>query len=214
MNKFKTSFWPAYLDLLQQVLCVFIVLFIGALAMVNEKQQDPTVKRDAEYVIVISWDPNINCDVDLHVKNSLGQWVYYNYREDGLMHLERDDLGWANDTIVLEDGSILTVNKNEETWVLRGIVPADYIANLHLYSCRDEDVKSKVGEIVNPIAVKMELIKLNPKYTSIVVKTVYLDKVFKEFPGIGFTVNKSGNIVNITDNPNYIINIQNGNVPR
>ena len=50
------------------------------------------------------------------------------------MHLDRDDLGDKNDKIYLPDGSMIKVPQNQELLTIRGIVPGEYVLNIHMYS--------------------------------------------------------------------------------
>lgn len=203
MNHKKFDFRTAYIDLLLNVLTGIIFLFAITTMMIQAKKQDEGVKKDAQYIIVADWDPNVDCDVDLWVQDPNGDAVFFNRKDFDIMHLERDDMGARNDVIRDKKGKVISIiMKNQETWVLRGIVPGEFLVSVHLYSCRVpglDPLKNLVMAMSTPVnlPVKVTLIKLNPTYSVIVEETVILERVWDEVTPFNFVLNDNGGIESV-----------------
>ena len=198
MRHKQFDFRTAYIDLLLNVLTGIIFLFLLTTMMIQSKKQDEGIKRDAQYVIVAEWAPNLDCDVDLWVQDPSGEAVWFNRKDFGVMHLERDDMGFRNDFIKDPSGRIISqVDKNSETWVLRGIVPGEFLVTLHLYSCRYSSDAFKPMPINASIEVpvKVELIKLNPNYEVLLSETVKIERVWQELTAFNFTLDSNGILI-------------------
>jgi hypothetical protein len=211
MKHKQFDFRTAYIDLLLNVLTGIIFLFLLTTMMIQSKKQDEGIKKDAQYVIVAEWPADMDCDVDLWVQDPNGDAVWFNRRDHGIMHIERDDLGFRNDFIKDKAGNVITeVNKNSETWVLRGIMPGEFYATVHLYSCR----LSKLSFLALPIGapvdvpVKIELVKLNPSYSVLATENVTLRKVWQELTAFNFTLGADGSLVSIDRTEHRLVKIQ------
>jgi len=124
-------------------------LVIVAVIMMNEKDPKKKVtEAKAEYMIVVEWPHERDDDVDTYVEDPNGKLVFFRRREDGLMHLDRDDVGWRNDRIQLPDGTFAEVKLNREVVSLRGIIPGEYVVNVHMYSMRSTDP--------TPVTIRLE----------------------------------------------------------
>ena len=53
----------------------------------------------AEYIIKITWPTDSPDDIDLWMRDPLGNFVGFKSKDVGLMSLNRDDLGTSNDTV-------------------------------------------------------------------------------------------------------------------
>jgi hypothetical protein len=109
--------------------------------------------------------------MDLWTRDPSGNYVGYRSLSAGIMHLERDDLGFINDTIVVA-GEYVTIMKNQETIAVRGILPGEYLVSVHYYSKRSE---------VLTVPVTVEVLKINPH------KLIYSQT--KEFSTAGQSLN-------------------------
>ena len=89
----KNSFSTVFHDLLFNSLMVFVCLFVVVLISINIQKQDNNTETKAEFIITVEWPTESNDDVDSYLQDPLGNIVYFRRREDGLMHLDRDDLG-------------------------------------------------------------------------------------------------------------------------
>jgi hypothetical protein len=208
------DFRTAYIDLLLNVLTGIIFLFIITTMMIQTKKQDEGVKKDAQYIINVEWDPNVDCDVDIWVQDPNGQAVFFNRRDFDIMHIERDDMGHKNDFIKDSNGRITgTTKDNKETWVLRGVIPGEYYVSIHLYSCRYPDANpltalSMALKTQMNLPVKVEFIRLNPYYDLIITETVVLRKIWDEITPFNFTLAANGDVVSIDKTQHRLVRVQ------
>lgn len=179
----QTSFF----DMLFNMLLIFLVLFIVAFIQINPKaKKKDGIEMNEKFFIMVSWEDDANDDVDVYVKDPEDHLVYFSRREDGLMHLDRDDLGVSNDTITTYGGKQITVPKNEERVTLRGTMPGEYIVNVHMYTKRE----------LKPTEVTVRLLQLWGGDTEVLGKTVTLAEDGNEGTAFRFTLDESGNITN------------------
>lgn len=128
-----------------------MALFIIAFLSMSVEKKKKNIDSNAEFLITVSWDKNSNDDVDTWIEDPEGHFVWFQRREDGLMFLDRDDTGHANDTIDTKFGPV-TIKDNREIVTLRGTVPGEYVLNLHMYR------KDSLG----PVDVNVQIDKINP----------------------------------------------------
>jgi hypothetical protein len=169
MNNEKYKSTIGFTDLLFNILVGFAFLFIIAFLLIKPEAKKKDFDRRAEFVIIMEWDKDANGDIDLYVQDPLGDRCSFRLPVANFMHLDKDDLGSSNDSVVNADGTISTVKINREVITIRGIIRGEYIVNAHYYSER-EWVK-KLGEINNnvqkvgkrkDVTVRVELHKVNP----------------------------------------------------
>lgn len=211
MKHKQFDFRTAYIDLLLNVLTGIIFLFLMTTMLIQAKKQDEGVKRDAQFIINATWDQNIDCDVDLWVQDPNGNAVWFNRKDLDIMHLERDDMGFKNDYIMDKIGRIIgRVSGNGETWVLRGIMPGEFYVSVHAYSCRyatNGFVPMPVGAPID-LPVKVELIKVNPTFTTVKTETVTLTKIWEELTAFNFTLDADGNVTNIDNIQHRLVRVK------
>ncbi len=110
------------------------------------------------------------------------------------MSLARDDLGTSNDTVYDPKGKPIIVYRNEEMVTIRGIVPGEYIVNIHWYN-----KKVAVAELGEknyvPLPVQVQVEKINP-YNVVYAREVTLDRKGQETTVVRFTVNEDGSVDN------------------
>lgn len=186
-REYSTS--TALLDLLFNTVLGFVALFFIAFVMMNPKEKDKeNTESKAEFLITISWPYEHEDDVDSYMEDPLGHLVYFNRREDGLMHLDRDDLGGKNDRIQTPLGWV-EFKENREILTVRGIIPGEYVVNVHMY-------RKNVPE---PTEVTIQLDKMNPSVTTVAIKKVTLYANGDEKTAFRFTVDKDGKITNVNE---------------
>jgi len=150
-DKYKSTL--AFVDLLFNILLGFVFLFIVAFMLINPVAKRADVELPALYMITMTWPDDNITDVDLWVEDPANNTVFFMYREQGLMNLDRDDLGTVNDVIEI-NGEKIEVKLNREVVTIRGIVPGRYLVSAHLYSLRDSATEE--------FPVTVEVVKLNP----------------------------------------------------
>ena len=182
-----------FLDLLFNVLIGFVFLFIVSFLLINPIAKRADIEVKAEFLITVFWPDNLEDDVDIYVEDPVGNLVWFKSREPGLMHLDRDDLGKRNDEVVTAAGTIL-FPENREIVTLRGIVPGEYVVNVHCYF--------KVA--VDPVPVTIQIDKINP-YSVVLRETVDLANKGEEITVTRFSVNSKGEVTNINKLPKKLV---------
>ena len=200
MRHKKYDFRTAFIDLLINVLTGMVFLFMITTLMITTKikDEDAGVKKDAQYIITMSWPNNINCDVDIWARDPEKRVVSYQVKDVGVMHIERDDQGWVNDLMTYLKLQPSQQLNNSETWVLRGKMAGKFTVNIHLYSCAVNDKPVPMGQAAE-VPVTLELTKLNPDIKKILIKTITLKKVWEEVTAFNFVLDGKNDITNITD---------------
>jgi hypothetical protein len=162
------------------------------------KDEDAGIKKDAQYIITMSWPNNINCDVDIWVRDPNNRVVSYQAKDVGIMHIERDDQGWVNDLMTYLKLQPSQQLNNSETWVLRGKLAGKFTVNLHLYSCTLSEKPAPLGQAVE-VPVTLELTQLNPSIKKVLTKTITLKKVWEETTAFNFVLDGKNNVEAVTD---------------
>jgi len=159
MNNEKYKSTIGFTDLLFNILVGFAFLFIIAFLLIKPEAKKEDFERRAEFVVVMEWDNDASGDIDLYVEDPTNKQVSFRYHNHNYMHLDKDDLGAMNDTVVNADGTISTVKINREVVTIRGIIKGEYVVNGHYYSLRSYD---KINPPKPNITVRVELHKVNP----------------------------------------------------
>ena len=178
----------AFLDILFNTLLCFAALFAMSFILINPSKKDNNVVEKGEFVIVMTWPKEMDNDVDIYVEDPEGNLVAFMRREEGLMHLDRDDLGRRNDVVQTEFGEI-EYDENREIVTLRGIMPGEYVINVHMYMKREES-------LLTPVTVQLD--KINP-YSTVMIKRVTLGVSGEEKTAFRFILNNDGDVVEINE---------------
>jgi hypothetical protein len=134
-------------------------------------------------VITVTWPKECKDDVDTYVEDPVGKLVNFQRKEDGLMHLDRDDLGRDNDVIRTPTG-VYEYNENREIVTLRGLLPGEYTVNVHMYHKHKKE----------PVEVTIILEKINPSLKLCASEKCTLTIDGDEKTAFRFTVNQDGEI--------------------
>ena len=168
-DRFKSSL--GFIDLLFNILLGFAFLFIIAFLLIKPEAKKKDFDRRAEFVIILEWDHDAPDDLDLYVKDPTDFAVSFRLPIANFMHLDKDDLGIRNDTIINADGTTSSVQINREVVTIRGIIAGEYIINTHYYSTRvyngsqlepNERTVNYRNKPVRDLTVKIELHKVTP----------------------------------------------------
>ena len=173
----------AFLDLLFNTLLCFAALFSLAFILINPSQKNKTVDAKAEFIITVIWPSEMDDDVDTYVEDPEGNLIAFNRREQGLMHLDRDDTGISFDTIATDFG-LIEYKENREMVTIRGYVPGEYVVNVHMYTKREDKE--------TPVTIILE--KINP-YKVVTGRNVVLKLKGDEKTAFRFTVNDEGKVI-------------------
>lgn len=171
----------AWLDMLIAALFGVTFLFIAVLTAITKKaEQAAEAKPLGNLVIMISWPKEDDDDVDLWVMGpGEPHAVGYSAKSGVNLDLLRDDLGSYGDQTPF----------NFETTISRGLIPGNYIVNVHCYRCTAPF----------PIPVTLE-VDLNDGRNSsptrqIIALTGELSRQGEERTLVRFTLDKDGSIV-------------------
>lgn len=166
----------------------FVVIVLILLPYLNpdKKNQDVESKTPGNVIVEIRWPDDIDADVDLWVQGPGDVPVGYSNKGGKLFNLLRDDLGNQNDATKL----------NYENSYSRGIVPGEYIVNVHGYRFRS-GIKSV--KVIVVVSVKLDK---NSSARQILTSTVTI-KESQELTVFRFRLTKDGKIV-----PGSVNNIQ------
>ena len=189
----------AFTDLLFNIVVGLAFLFLLAFILMNPIAKEKDVEEKSDFIIVMTWDDESGDDIDLWVRDPLGNILSFRNRGVGVMHLDRDDLGLSNDKVMGADGKIEYVYRNKEVASLRGYHAGTYLVNVHVYNKkRWKDNKMRRSN------VKVELIKLNP-YNEVAQAEFVAVGRGQEFTAFHFTLNADGEVTKVRDDPENII---------
>lgn len=183
-----------FTDILFNALLSFAFMFIVAFALIQPEPTEGRITPKADYIITAQWPDNHPDDIDIIVEDPRGQLVWFNAREAGLMHLDRDDRGRVGDMITV-NGNQIQSPINQETVTLRGVAPGEYVVNILHY-------KSNTNSPV-PVSVKVE--KINPKLSVSYAGQIMLKGAGDEQTAVRFTISPDGEIIDVFTRQKYLI---------
>jgi hypothetical protein len=184
-----------FTDLLFNTLLGFSLLFFISIIFMNPIAKLGNVNFKAEYIITVTWPDNQPDDLDVWVQDPNQNVLSYRDSNVGWLHLDRDDQGDVNDTVMI-NGVETAYPINQEVVTIRGIVSGEYIVNLQYY-------KSNTGQ---PVTATVKIEKVNPS-----LKVVYVDKVTLEAEDdestvLRFRLDGNGEVTNINHIPKKFTN--------
>ncbi|MBS0445739.1 MAG: hypothetical protein JSR59_07300 [Proteobacteria bacterium] len=185
---------PFY-DMLFNMLIAFVFCFIVALLAMNPKATKAgDIPSKAEYIINVGWPDNDPNDIDTWVQDPAGHLVWFRQREAGLMYLDRDDRGDANDATIV-DGRRIASPFRQEVVTVRGIVPGEFTVNVQYYESRN-------GQ---PVDVTVSVVKVNPRAEVVFHGQVRLQRQGDEATAARFTLLPDGKVVDVNTLPKSLV---------
>ena len=182
----RTDEIDPFSDLLFNTLLIFVMLFTVALLAMNPKAKTGVIDAKAEFIVTVTWpDMNPN-DIDTWIEDPGGNRVWFRQREGGMMHLDRDDRGLANDSIVV-NGQQVVNPLNQEVVTIRGFAPGEYVVNVFYYDSKD-------GQ---PVPVNVSVVKVNPRAEVVFYGTVNLPRKGDEATAVRFSVDRDGRVTGV-----------------
>lgn len=173
-------------DLLFNTLIGVVLMFVLAYISINPKAKTGVIDAKAEFIITTTWPDNDPNDVDTWIEDPSGERVWFRSREAGMMHLDRDDRGMANDVIVV-DGKEIVNPLNQEVVTLRGFAPGEYTVNVHYYTSKNQQA----------VPVTVSVVKVNPRAEVVFHGGVTLERPADEATLVRFTVGADGSVRNV-----------------
>jgi len=177
-------------DLMMNMILGFLAMFVLALILISIKSsKNGEIEAHVEFLITSTWPSDFDDDIDLYVEDPQHNLVWFKSLDRGLMHLERDDRGWFNDSVVTPSGKII-YNENREVVSIRGFIAGEYVVNIHAFAKVDP----------RPVQVTVRLEKIRP-YSTVTIKTILLTFIGEERTIFRFVVDEHGNVTNINTIP-------------
>lgn len=190
----QAGYVVSFIDILFNLIFVFIVISIVAFVMVNPPIPSEGVKHQNQFVLTLAWDEGDN-DLDFWIRYPNDQVMFYHNKEVGLLHLDRDDLGFENDTVTI-DGKTIVNPVNEEIVSIRGIVPGTYVVNIHLY--RSLEHKYEPKRLAQPLTALVKMDRIVPSLKTVFARRVRFTEGRQEMHIMRFTVNPDGSVADVT----------------
>ena len=188
----------AAIDLLLNLLMLFVVISAIAIAKMNKPDARPSVEMKAELVIEMTWPDNNFDDLDLWLRLPSGETVGFNNKDVGVATLDRDDRGAYGDTYFSPEGAgIQVIRVNKEVLTIRANRPGKYVVNVHYYNdfAAEELGVEETDVSPNPVTVKMT--KLNPKVVELVSRRLEVGKVGSQRTAFCFELAADGQVTKI-----------------
>jgi hypothetical protein len=129
----KTENNTSFLDLLLILVVMYGAMLILALPFLNPIADEGVVTPDGLVMITLRWPNGSVKDMDLWVKGPDGTVVSYQRKDGRYILLDRDDLGSANDSIIV-DGIVKIIPRNLETVMITDLQDGEYVVNVHHFS--------------------------------------------------------------------------------
>lgn len=162
--------------------CLLLVVFTLIAPPVQAHSSIQTLGR---WAVIVTWPDGVDDDVDTYVRAPTGEIVFFNRVSGALMHLEVDDMGIVGDSA----GGVNLV-PNHERVILRGVIPGEYVVNLHAYRFADSNV---------PVTV--ELYRLEGVDRAVLTRQVILEEEGSEHTAFRFTLRPNGSLAGTSDLP-------------
>ncbi len=173
-----------FTDLVFNTLLGITFLLIVTMLFINPENKQGKINPKAEYIITVSWpDWNPN-DIDTWVESPRGDLVWFRNPEAGLMHLDRDDRGMLNDFIFV-NGEKVANPLNQEIVTIRGVIPGEYVVNVHYYATEDH----------KPVPVQVKVEKVNPVLEVVYYGEVVLAQQGDEKTAVRFKIAADGSVL-------------------
>ncbi|ODB99712.1 hypothetical protein A3197_12405 [Candidatus Thiodiazotropha endoloripes] len=185
-----------FTDLLFNALLAFTFLFLVALMFLNPPAKTGTINPKADFIITVSWPDNNPDDIDTWVEGPAGQLVWFKQPQAGLLHLDRDDRGLANDSLVV-DGKAVVNPLNQEVVTLRGRPPGEYVVNVHYYNSKTRQ----------PVPVTVSLAEVNPVLKILHYANLQLQRLGEEQTAVRFSIAPDGQVFDINTLPKSIVEV-------
>jgi hypothetical protein len=171
----------AFTDLLFNTLLGFAFMFLIAFILIAKPDKQGNVTVKAEFLITVAWPDGHPDDIDVLVEDPNGKVLWFDNKDTGTMHLDRDDRGAVQDQMEI-NGKMVTNPINQESVSVRSWIPGEYVVNVLHY-------KANYKESL-PVSVKVE--KLNPVVTLVYYGTHQLNRAGMEVTATRFVLDGSG----------------------
>lgn len=198
MNKIRYKNDVSFIDLLFNTLLLVFFMFVISFLLINIPDSKK-IDSKAEMIVVLEWPDESYDDIDLWMMLPTGQKVGFPTKHVDLVHLERDDRGYLNDTYISQNNEVIRVIENKEVITIRGFIPGKYVVNVHVYSDNSNLVSDSSRPVALPYTATIKLIRLNPKYEEIAITKIILTQRGQEETAFAFEITSNQKVHIIPD---------------
>lgn len=184
MRSYNSS--TSFIDFLFILLIGFVSLFIIAFLLINPIAKEGIIDPKSQVMIMVEWPKRSIVDIDTWIRGPDGTVVSYQKKDGKYIVLERDDLGDANDSVIV-DGKLVTVFRNVEMAMINQLIPGEYVVNLHNYSSATKQELVEANKEEYPTPVSIRIMQLDP--FKIIYETAVTLKFRDEKTVLTFRVN-------------------------
>ena len=170
-----------YRDVLSLALMGFLAVIVLLLPYINPRgtQAEATTPPPGSVIVEITWASELNADVDLWIQAPHDLAVGYSNKGAIYFNLLRDDLGQYMDATMI----------NHEVAYTRGVIPGEYIVNIHAY--RGDYDNPPPMDVRCVVSVKIDTDN-GPVVAPVLGTTARLDYVGQEITVFRFTLDEKG----------------------
>lgn len=191
------AYTDPFTDLVFNTLLGITFLLIITMMFINPENKQGKINPKAEYIITVSWPDWNPDDIDTWIESPRGDLVWFRNPEAGLMHLDRDDRGMLNDTIIV-NGEKVANPLNQEIVTIRGVIPGEYVVNVHYYASEDH----------KPVPVQVKVEKVNPVLEVIYYGEVKLEQQGDEKTAVRFKIAADGSVLATNNLQKHLVKLQ------
>ena len=193
----------AFTDLLFNTLLGFAFMFLIAFILIAEPDKQGNVTVKAEFLITVAWPDGHPDDIDVLVEDPNCEILWFDNKDTGTMHLDRDDRGAVQDQMII-NGELVTNPINQESITVRAWIPGEYVVNILHY-------KANYSE---PVDVSVKVEKLNPVVTLVYYGVHQLSRAGMEVTASRFVLDSDGDVAATSDlQKRLLTKINPGKVP-
>ena len=145
-------------------------------------------------MVTVSWPDHNPNDIDAWVMEPSGKVLWFRQRDAGMLHLDRDDRGAKNNSVIV-NGREITSPIRQEIVTLRGLVPGEYVVNAHYYESKDK----------LPVDVSVAVVKVNPQAEIVYTGTQQIPAKGDERTLVRFSIDEGGNVIDLNTRPLTIV---------
>lgn len=188
----------AFNDIVMNLAMILTVLFVIAMMLITiQKNAKNEIESKDNFLITMDWNNDSSYDVDLYIRNPEGEIIYFHKKDSSWATLERDDLGFKNDTMIV-NGEPIIFRINREVLHLRNLVEGEYTVNVHVFSGEVS------GNNAIPENISIEFVQVQPSYSILYKHSLNIQLPVKgEITAFSFTYNGSDKLILIDDITQY-----------
>lgn len=191
--------------MLFNLLVGFAFLFIIAFLLIKpaDNPTPPVPELEGRYYVILTWEGDRDIDLDLWVLSPIGKAVGFRNRDDSGMHLDRDDLGFKNDSIQnrRDPDNPIVIQKNREELHVRQALEGQYVVAIHYYGRAGSSGKDESSKV----KARVRLVRLNP-LSVLADKEITMERKGEEVTAFAFIVdqNESVSKVNLEEDIKFV----------